>query len=161
MTFLRSPLSIALAAVSMGVVAPAVNGQEVELGPPVPTLKPPGPTRESRVATARSFASTSPLPAPEILPLYGAFQRNFDAHFGLSAVGTDALSEGDFIEEVEKWLAARWGDRFLYTWVERALVVYAQVQASTHFEKKGFNMGVDVDDMAQGKLGVRVSRALE
>lgn len=157
MTFLRGPLCIALAAVPLGLAVPAASGQEAQSRPSVPALRPPGPTREARAATARWFPSTAPLPAPQVLPGYIAFQRDFDAEFGLPIAGRG----DDFMNEVEKWLAVQWGDTSFYTWVERALIVYAQVQASTSFERKGFNMGVDVDDVTQGKLGVRVSRVLE
>lgn len=161
MSFPHAPLCIALAAVSLGLGVPAASSQESQPRPSVPALRPPGPTREARAATAQSFALKAPLPAPQILPRYIAFQREFDADFGLPVAGRGALQEDDFMNEMEKWLAGRWGDTSFYTWVERALIVYAQVQASTSFERKGFNMGVDVDDVTQGKLGVRVSRALE
>ena len=65
------------------------------------------------------------------------------------------------LEELHARLNARWGDANLYQWIERGLAIYARVQASTQFEKRGFNMKMDVDDVAEGKFGVRVSRSLD
>ncbi|CAN5180363.1 hypothetical protein BH18GEM1_BH18GEM1_13210 [soil metagenome] len=124
----------------------------------IPALRP-GPTREARAVTARTLSRE--LPAAPILPRYSAFERTFAADFGFPMAGPEGLEEReDLLQELRTWAVSRWGETTFYSWVERALVAYAQIEASTRFEKKGFNMDVEVNDMAEGKLGVRVSREL-
>lgn len=118
----------------------------------------PGPTLGTRSATARSMARPAPSEI-SVLPRYLAFQRDFARDFGVDPAL--ALRDGDAGEDLWARFSSRWGDTTFHRWVERALVVYAQFEASTRFEKKGFNMDVQVDDVPEGKLGLRVSRALE
>lgn len=117
-----------------------------------------GPTLGSRSATARSMARPVPTEI-SVLPRYMAFQREFARDFGVDPAL--ALRDGDAGEDLWVRFSSRWGDTTFYRWMERALVMYAQFEASTRFEKKGFNMDVQVDDVPAGKLGLRVSRALE
>ena len=56
---------------------------------------------------------------------------------------------------------ARWGDATVYQWIERGLALYARVQATTQLRRKGFDMEVEMDDVAEGKVGLRVQRSLE
>jgi len=118
----------------------------------------PGPTRmEARAATAGNLL----LPSVQfpILSRYDEFEREFGVDFGVRGLTRDR--DGDVLGELHARLDARWGDATLYQWIERGLAVYARVQASTQVRRKGFDMEVEVDDMAEGKLGVRVQRALE
>lgn len=118
----------------------------------------PGPTREeARAATAGSLL----LPSIQvsILSRYHEFQRDFDGDFGVEGLTND--QEGDALADLRSRLDARWGNASVYQWIERGLAFYARVQASTQVRRKGFDMEVDVDDMPEGKLGVRVQRALE
>lgn len=118
----------------------------------------PGPTRtEARAATAGSLL----LPSVQVsvLSRYHEFQRDFDGDFGVEGLTNDR--EGDVLEDLRSRLDARWGDATMYQWIERGLALYARVQASTQIRRKGFDMEVDVDDVSDGKLGVRVQRALE
>ena len=158
MAFLRGPLVIALAVLGSALGPPAARGQEAETIAPAER---PGPTLEARAVTARSMARTPHLPAPRVLPRYFAYQRDFDDAFGYATANPFASDTTDFMQDLKVWVIGRWGETTFYDWVERALVMYAHVQASTRFQKKGFDMGVEVDDVAEGKLGVRVSRALE
>ncbi|HUF88786.1 MAG TPA: hypothetical protein VMR66_02265 [Gemmatimonadota bacterium] len=118
----------------------------------------PGPTRaEARAATAGSLLR--PSVQVSILSRYDEFQRDFDGDFGVQGLTNDR--EGDVLEDLRSRLDARWGDATMYQWIERGLALYARVQASTQIRRKGFDMEVDVDDVSDGKLGVRVQRALE
>lgn len=160
MTIAR-PLLIVLAMLASGPGLPEVRAQEWEPPVSVPALRI-GPTRESRAVTARSPSHQPTLPAASIMPRYFAFQRDFAADFGFpEGAPAPGAERADFVREVRSWVASRWGDTTFYGWVERALVAYAQVEARTRFEKSGFDMGVEMDDVRDGKLGVRVSRALD
>jgi hypothetical protein len=117
----------------------------------------PGPTRaEARAATAGSLLR--PTGQFSILSRYQAFQREFDGDFGVRGL---AREDEDLFEELHARLDARWGDASLYQWIERGLALYARIQASTQFRRRGFDMGFEMDDVTEGKLGVRVQRALE
>jgi len=118
----------------------------------------PGPTRaEARAATAGSLLR--PSIQISILSRYHEFQQDFDGDFGVEGLTNDL--EGDVLEDLRSRLDARWGHASVYQWIERGLAFYARVQASTQVRRKGFDMEVDVDDVSDGKLGVRVQRALE
>jgi hypothetical protein len=110
---------------------------------------------EARAATAGNLL----LPSVQfpILSRYNEFEREFGVDFGVQGLTRDR----DVLGDLRARLDARWGDATLYQWIERGLAVYARVQASTQVRRKGFDMEVEVDDMAEGKLGVRVQRALE
>jgi hypothetical protein len=112
---------------------------------------------EARAATAGNLL----LPSVQfpIVSRYNEFEREFGVDFGVRGLSRDR--DGDVLGDLRARLDARWGDATLYQWIERGLAVYARVQASTQVRRKGFDMEVEVDDMAEGKLGVRVQRALE
>lgn len=118
----------------------------------------PGPTRmEARAATASNLL----LPSVQI-PLqtrYNQFEHDFGVDFGVRGLLDDR--EGDVLEDLRARLDARWGDATVYQWIERGLALYARVQASTQLRRKGFDMEVEMDDVAEGKLGLRVQRSLE
>jgi hypothetical protein len=120
-----------------------------------------GPTLEARAVTARSLLDPTDPESPSVFLRYGVFQRDFARSFGYPVLGLAAPDSETFWSGLERWLDARWGDSTVTDWVERGLLVYARVQASTHFERRGFNMQMDVDDVAEGKFGVRVSRSLD
>jgi hypothetical protein len=120
-----------------------------------------GPTLEARAVTARSLLDDTDPEPPSVFLRYGAFQRDFASSFGYPVLGLAMTDSGNFWNGLERWLDARWGDSTVTDWVERGLLLYARVQASTQFEKRGFNMEMDVDDVAEGKFGVRVSRSLD
>ncbi|HUP01271.1 MAG TPA: hypothetical protein VM737_07120 [Gemmatimonadota bacterium] len=155
----RGVLAIAVVVLA-AYAAPSAQAQQAEPEPAAPSLRP-GPTREARAVTARSLAPTPSPPAAQVLPRYFTFQRDFAADFGFPVASPAASDTAAFVHDLRGWVVSRWGETSFYEWVERALVVYAHVQASTRFERRGFNMGVEMDDVAEGKLGVRVSRALE
>ena len=118
----------------------------------------PGPTRlEARAATAGNLLR--PTIHVSILTRYNKFERDFGDDFGVRGLARD--QHGDVLDELRTRLDARWGDASLYQWIERGLAIYARVQASTQIRRKGFDMEVEMDDMADGKFGVRVQRALE
>lgn len=118
----------------------------------------PGPTRQEARA-----ASAGNLPRPSIqipiLTRYNEFERDFGVDFGVRGLIRDR--DGDVLAELRARLDARWGDATMYQWIERGLALYARVQASTQIRRKGFDMGVEMEDVGEGKLGVRVQRALE
>lgn len=118
----------------------------------------PGPTRmEARAATASNLL----LPSVQIpiLTRYSEFEHDFGVDFGVRGLVDDR--EGDVLEDLRARLDARWGDATMYQWIERGLALYARVQASTQLRRKGFDMEVEMDDVAEGKLGLRVQRSLE
>ena len=118
----------------------------------------PGPTRQgARAATAGSLLR--PSVQVSILSRYDEFETDFDGDFGVEGLTRD--HNGDVLDELRARLDARWGDATVYQWIERGLALYARVQASTQIRRKGFDMDLEVDDVAEGKLGVRVQRALE
>lgn len=121
-----------------------------------------GPTLEARAVTAQSLLRDSAYDSPSVQLRYGAYERDFARAFGfpLMAGGYAAGSEG-FWSGLENWLNGRWGDSTVFGWVERGLLFYARFQANTRFENRGFNMDLDVEDVAEGKFGVRVSRSLD
>ena len=122
-----------------------------------PTPSRQGPTREARTATAHGYLGEQPA-SPRLMPRYLAFQREFARDFG---VGGTALSTGvDPLLALRARLEARWGDHTVYEWLERGLALYARFQASTRMEKKGFDIKVQTGDVADGKLGVHMSRPL-
>ena len=118
----------------------------------------PGPTRmDARAATVSNLL----LPSVQIpiLPRYNQFERDFGVDFGVRGLLDDR--DGDVLEDLRARLDARWGDATVYQWLERGLALYARVQASTQMRRKGFDMEVEMDDVAEGKLGLRVQRSLE
>lgn len=117
----------------------------------------PGPTREALMATAVRMSSTEAR-VPQILPRYHDFERDFRTDFGPGQLSQDP---DDFMNGIHQRLTTRFGDTPVYQWVQRGLVLYARVKAFTEMERNGFNMAVEMDDVAEGKLGVRVNRAFE
>jgi hypothetical protein len=118
----------------------------------------PGPTLlEARASTAGGLL-LSPFPI-SILSRYQEFERDFDGDFGVQGLTRD--QNGDVLDELRSRLDARWGNATVYQWIERGLALYARFQASTQIRRKGFDMEVEMDDMAEGKLGVRVQRSLD
>ena len=121
-------------------------------------LEGPGPTRlEARAATVASLLH--PVGPISILSRYHEFERDFGGDFGVEGLAQDR--DGDVLTELQERLDARWGDATLYQWIERGVALYARIQASTHIRKKGFDMDLEMEDVTEGKLGVRVHRALE
>lgn len=118
----------------------------------------PGPTVvEARAATAGSLLR--PPLTVSILSRYSEFQRDFDGDFGVRGLGGDGGE--DVLRDLQAKLDERWGDAAVYRWIQGALALYARFQASTQFRQKGFDMEVEMEDVADGKLGVRVQRSLE
>jgi hypothetical protein len=118
----------------------------------------PGPTRqEALAATAGNLLR--PSASISILSRYDEFERDLYGDFGVQGLARDR--DGDVLTELRERLDARWGDATVYQWIERGLALYARVQASTQIRKKGFDMDLEMDDVAEGKLGVRVQRSLE
>ena len=132
-----------------------------QLAAPARTPSLAGPTLEARAVTARSLLDDLGPEPPSVILRYDAFQRDFARSFGYTVGGLAVSDSQNFWSGLERWFDARWGDSSVTEWVERGLLLYARVQASTQFEKRGFNMKMDVDDVAEGKFGVRVSRSLD
>jgi len=113
----------------------------------------PGPTRmEARAATASNLL----LPSVQI-PIrsrYDQFEHDFGVDFGVRGLLDDR--QGDVLEDLRARLDARWGDATVYQWIERGLALYARVQASTQLRRKGFDMEVEMDDVAEGLGELRV-----
>jgi len=150
----------ALTLVAILIAATWSDGRAQQVAPVTrtPSLHP-GPTVEARAVTARSLLdATEP---PSVLLRYGAYQRDFAKSFGYPVLTLAVTDSESFWNGLERWLDARWGDSTVTDWVERGLFLYARFQASTQFERRGFNMKMDVDDVAEGKFGVRVSRSLD
>lgn len=118
---------------------------------------PDGPTRASlKVGAARMVLDADVSPV-WIRHRYAVFQDEFAADFGISR----PLNRGDVVGHLEDEIVARWGQTGWYDWVHRGLAAYARFQALTQTERNGFDMEVDTNDLSDGKLGVRVTRALE
>lgn len=134
------------------LVAGVARAQEPEMGP---TTKAQGPTREAQAATVLDAPQTLAPSYPELR--YQAFQRDFQRDFGLP----DPLaSSTDGLLGLRARLEQRWGDTTVYRWIERGLAAYGWFRASTSMEKRGFDIRMDTDDVAQGKLGVQMTRPL-
>ena len=152
--------SLTVCAVLIGGTWTAGRAQQVAPEARIPSLRA-GPTLEARAVTARSLLHDAGPAPPSVFLRYGAFQRDFARSFGYPVLGLAVSDSGNFWSGLERWLDARWGDSTVTDWVERGLLLYARVQASTQFERRGFNMEMDVEDVAEGKFGVRVSRSLD
>jgi hypothetical protein len=118
----------------------------------------PGPTLQEARASTAGHLLLPPFPI-SILNRYQEFERDFDGDFGVEGLTRDR--NDDVLDDLRSHLDARWGDATVYQWIERGLALYARFQASTQFRRKGFDMEVEMDDVAEGKLGVRVHRSLD
>ncbi len=118
-----------------------------------------GPTLDARAVTAHGLAM-EPAPSLEILLRHAAFERELAAAFGFPVASGSGVRSG-FMHDVGLWMTEQWSDSHFDNWAQSALLAYARLQSSTRFERSGFDMGVDVDNVAQGKFGIRVSRSLE
>ncbi len=120
-----------------------------------------GPTRESQAVTARSHLLGFDFGAPPVHLRYSAYEQDFARAFGFPLAGVAYADSENFWSGLEQWLNTRYGDTTVFGWVERGLLLYSRIQASTQFERRGFDMDLDMDDVAKGKFGVRVSRSLD
>ncbi|MDX1622450.1 MAG: hypothetical protein R3199_00505 [Gemmatimonadota bacterium] len=120
-----------------------------------------GPTRDATTATVRTMMEGSHPGPASVQDRFDAFSREFARDFGvvegLGVMGRDA----NFVERVRRTLERKIGDTRVYGWLETSLLLYARMRAYTELERKGFDVEVEMDDMAEGKLGVRVARSLE
>lgn len=155
----RAPALTACALVTL-VLGAGVDGRAQEPTVDRPSLRV-GPTLEARAVTARSLLYHSTLDGPSVGLRYGAYERDFARAFGFPLTAAAYADSESFWTGLERWVNTRWGDSTVFGWVERGLLLYARVQANTQFENRGFNMDLDMEDVAEGKFGVRVSRALE
>lgn len=142
------------------VVGLSEDGLAQETSPAVPSLRV-GPTVEARAETARSLLRASAFQSPSFQLRHNAYETDFARAFGAPLPGVPYIGGESFWIGLEQWLNTRWGDTTVFGWVERGLLLYSRIQASTQFENRGFNMDLDMDDMAEGKFGVRVSRSLD
>lgn len=122
-----------------------------------PTTSEEGPTREARAATVHGSLD-EPAATPRLMPRYAAFQQDFARDFGV--LGPQISNRVDRALALKSRLEQRWGDTNLYQWIERGVAAYSWFAATTSTERKGFDIGVDTGRMAQGKLGVQMSRPL-
>lgn len=159
MRMIPPPHACPLAVWAVLLAAMGTGAQAQQVAPErTPSLL--GPTLEARAVTARSLLDDAGS-GPSVFLRYGAFERDFARSFGYPVLTLAVSDSENFWTDLEQWLDARWGDSRITDWVERGLLLYARVQATTHFERRGFNMQMDVDDVAEGKFGVRVSRSLD
>lgn len=145
----------------MLLLAPAVPGLGQDGGTSLLDWRPeagPGPTRQEAAASTAGSLLHPSIPV-SILSRYHEFELEFDDDFGVQGLTRDR--DDDVLDDIRARLDARWGNASMYQWIERGLALYARFQASTQIRRKGFDMGVEMDDMAEGKLGVRVQRSLE
>jgi hypothetical protein len=140
------------------LVLPSTAAAQAE--PLGPTSSEEGPTRTAQAATAHAYLEGDELEgrqaAPRLMLRYRAFQREFVSDFGASRI-TDRV---DPLLLLKASLEQRWGETPLYTWLERGLAFYTWVQSSTRTERNGFDIKVRTGDVADGKLGVHMSRPL-
>lgn len=149
---LRPSVSCCLITLAAGLLPSGVRGlhaQEAESTAP-------GPARAQLHASAATFALDPPPSPVWILGRFHAFQSDFSSDFGVGP-----LDRGDAVENLSGEIAARWGDTRWYDWVRRGIALYARVESWTETRHRGFDMEVEMDDLPEGKLGVRVNRALE
>lgn len=152
----RNCLLFALSAVALGI------GSEVfaqHAGSEPASSNGVGPTLDARAVTAQGLAMEPALEL-EILLRHAAFERELAAAFGFPVASGSGV-RGGFMHGVGLWVTEQWSDSRFDNWAQSAFLTYARLQSSTRFERSGFNMGVDVDNVAQGKFGIRVSRSLE
>lgn len=122
-----------------------------------PTTSEDGPTREARAATAHGTLD-EPAASPRLMPRYAVFQQDFARDFGV--LGPQISNRVDRALALQSRIEQRWGDTNLYQWFERGVAAYSWFAATTRTERRGFDIGVDASRMAQGKLGVQMSRPL-
>ena len=121
-----------------------------------PTTGGEGPTREAQSATVLDEQVT-PTEAPHPSLRYQAFRADFERSFGPPGALDSPLGG---LLGLRARLEQRWGDTSVYHWIERGLAAYGWFRASTSMERRGFDIRMDTDDVAQGKLGVQMSRSL-
>jgi hypothetical protein len=121
-----------------------------------PTTADQGPTREARVSTARTTLDAE-TPTPRLMAGYLLFEKDFARDFGNAPRVSDRIGG---VLGLQARLEQRWGDSNVYQWIERGLAAYSWFRASTRTEQQGFDISVDAGTMAQGKLGVQMSRPL-
>lgn len=120
-----------------------------------------GPTNDARTSTAGDVVLVPDGPPISILPRYHAFERDFAAVFGAPVGGASSALEESLLLDLRRWFATRYGDSTFVRWVEGALATYDRVQEGATIERRGFDMRWNVDDMAEGKVGLEVRRSLD
>lgn len=122
-----------------------------------PDGAPLGPTRQAVAASALTLSRPAPADAsPDVLIRYREFESEFVANFGRVSLGDE-----DPLRVLHDRLRVRLGGTPLYEWIQRGMVLYTRFKGYTEAEAGGFAMEVDVDDVAGGRVGVRVNRAFE
>lgn len=121
-----------------------------------------GPTLEADAATVQPLGvHERGFDSPWIRDRYAAFAREFAADFGVAGLEAEAATSDMFLDALRRRLSTRFGDTTVYGWVERGLFLYARMKAYTEMESRGFDFEVEMDEMAEGKLGLRVNRAFQ
>lgn len=120
-----------------------------------------GPTRDATTATVRTMMDGSHPGSASVQERYDAFSREFARDFGVVGNLGLVVRDASFVERVRGTLERNIGDTRVYGWLETSLLLYARMKAYTELERKGFDVEMEMDDMAEGKLGVRVARSLE
>lgn len=118
---------------------------------------PKGPTRASMNVGAAHLALDANVSPRWIQYRFDTFQDEFSDDFGI----TGPLKRGEVVDHLQGEIAAKWGETGWYAWLRRGMALYARFQALTETERSGFDMEVETDDLSQGKVGLRVTRALE
>lgn len=122
-----------------------------------------GPTLDAQAMTAGELIRAQPSYSPTIHERHAAYEREMALALGIPT-GGGALDPGmqiGFVHDMGRWMAMRWGESVFNNWARSAALTYSWIEESATIRAHGFDMGVDVDDVARGRFGVRLNRALE
>jgi hypothetical protein len=117
-----------------------------------------GPTRDAERSTAIEAIEESQNATPRLMLRYEAFQADLARDFGV--LGPRVSDRIDAALAFKARIEEKWGDHSVYQWLERGLAAYSWFRANTQTERQGFNIGVDTGRVAQGRLGIQMSRPL-
>jgi len=134
-------------------------GQEAEID-----VAASGPPLRASVSSARAFADAAhAVPGPGVRFRHDSFAREFARDFGFRYASShaDEQEEAHLLERLHRRLETKWGDTTVYGWVERCIALYAHFEALTSGDHAGFDMDLEVDDLARGRVGLQMSRAIE
>lgn len=123
-----------------------------------------GPPLRASVSSARSFADAAEgVPGPGVRFQHDSFARELARDFGFRYASFHAGEEDEvnLLEQLHRRLETKWGDTTVYGWVERCIALYAQFEAMTSGDHAGFDMGLEVDDLSRGRVGLQMSRVIE
>ena len=117
-----------------------------------------GPTREAGRSTAIETMEQAQNAQPRLTPHYEAFQADLERDFGV--LGPRVSDRIDAALAFKARIEEKWGDNSIYQWLERGVAAYSWFRANTQTKHQGFNIGVDTRRVAQGRVGIQMSRPL-